>query len=477
MQVNLKEINTENLAFFRYKKLNSRYLLTNEVGGFIFLNKDDFKGFTEGNLNKKSNVYSSLTNKNFIQNRLNKFELIECYRSRNSFLWQGPSLHIIVVTLRCNHRCIYCQTSARPLLTQGYDMDIVTAKKVVDIIFDSPSKKIAIELQGGEPLANWETVKFICNYALKKNKLYGKNLLITMVSNLSLLTEAQLKFLLDKNISICTSLDGPKELHDRNRKLANGRSSYQVTIQKIKMIRKRSGKSNCLNALVTLSRSSLSYPKAIIDEYIERGFREIHLRPISNLGMSRVNKDILRYDTDAFAQFYKKALDYLFKLNSEGKTSMCERTARIFLTKIFLKNDPNYLDLRSPCGAGTGQIVYNYDGKVYTCDEARMLEQDTFLVGDVSRHGYKDIINSANIPAVCFASSLESTFCDYCAYKPYCGVCPVINYAESGNLFGQLPNSRLCKINSSILDYLFEKIEREDHKDIFSGWLSPAALS
>jgi hypothetical protein len=30
------------------------------------------------------------------------------------------------------------------------------------------------------------------------------------------------------------------------------------------------------------------------------------------------------------------------------------------------------LELRSPCGAGIGQLLYNYDGKVYTCDEGRI---------------------------------------------------------------------------------------------------------
>jgi len=40
--------------------------------------------------------------------------------------------------------------------------------------------------------------------------------------------------------------------------------------------------------------------------------------------------------------------------------------------KILTENDPNFLDSRSPCGACIGQVAYNYDGKVYTCDEGRM---------------------------------------------------------------------------------------------------------
>ena len=48
----------------------------------------------------------------------------------------------------------------------GFDMDKETAKKVVEFIFQSPSKQITIEFQGGEPLLNFEIVKFVVDFGL-----------------------------------------------------------------------------------------------------------------------------------------------------------------------------------------------------------------------------------------------------------------------------------------------------------------------
>jgi len=65
-----------------------------------------------------------------------------------------------------------------------------------------------------------------------------------------------------------------------------------------------------------------------------------------------------------------------------------EKAAVTFLKKIMTEEDPNHLDFRSPCGAGIGQLAYNYNGKVYTCDEGRMMSMmndESFCLGNVKK--------------------------------------------------------------------------------------------
>ena len=150
---------------------------------------------------------------------------------------------------------------------------------------------------------------------------------------------------------------------------------------------------------------------------------------------------------------------------------MFERSARIFLTKILSDNDLNYLDLRSPCGAGIGQLVYNYDGNIYVCDEARMIEDSPFQIGNVKTDKLKDIVSHSSTRTTCLASCLDGLYCDYCAYKPYCGVCPVCNYSDNGNIFFKALYSQKCKINMAILDYLFMKLKDEKVKSVFESWI------
>ena len=41
----LKKIKYNKLGFFRFKKLKDKYLLTNDVGDFLFLKDKEFKDF------------------------------------------------------------------------------------------------------------------------------------------------------------------------------------------------------------------------------------------------------------------------------------------------------------------------------------------------------------------------------------------------------------------------------------------------
>lgn len=471
-------------GFFRFKERGGEHLLTNEVGDFIFLKKPDFKNFINGKLPLKSKLGRQLKDFDFLKHDAPCDRMINKYRNRNDFMFHnGPSLHIVVVTLRCNHRCVYCQTTSARMEEKGKDMDLKTAKKVVDFIFSSPNSNIAIEFQGGEPLVNWPAVKFITEYAREKNKKAKKDLEIRLVSNFSLMDEEKLKFFFDKNVSLCASLDGPDYIHNKNRPLIGGNSYQEVSYwlkrafeefykkEKNQAANTKKGVINYLpGALLTISRFSLKYPKEIIDEYFKWGFDNIYTRPVNSIGFAKGVWEQIGYPADEFVQFYKKSLDYILAMNKRGKL-MREATAAIFIGKILSDKSPTMLDMRSPCGAVIGQLLYFYDGSIYSCDEGRMAGSDIFKVGNAHKNNYREIINSPSAKALCVSSCLENTLCDYCVYKPYCGVCPVINYIDYGNIFSPAELSDRCQINKKILDYLFELIKNPVNKKIFELWI------
>lgn len=224
----------------------------------------------------------------------------------------------------------------------------------------------------------------------------------------------------------------------------------------------------------TISRYSLSYPKQIVDQYLKLGFDDFYLRPLNPFGFSKEVFKKIGYSADEYIEFYKKALNYIIDLNLKGK-EVREKMARTFLIKMLTDKDPNHLDFRSPCGAGIGQLAYNYNGNVYTCDEGRMLSMmgdESFCLGNVKKNTYQEIVGSPITRTLCTASCLEGQpHCSSCVYKPYCGICPIYNYSEQGNIFGQMPTNERCKINMAIFDFLFEKLENEKIKGIFEKWL------
>lgn len=476
MPLNLQDLDRKELVPFYFKEFDGQYLLTNDTGDHCFLTPPAFTSYFNGKIKQAfPDKYSELKNKSFIREGLDFDAFAREYASRHNFLSYGPSLHIIVVTLRCDHKCIYCQAGSGDLKAKDTDMQISTAAKVVDRIFESPNPCITIEFQGGEPLVNWDTVRFIIEYAQKKNKEIKKDLKFTIVSNLTFMTEEILRYAIDNNIHICTSLDGPSSIHNKQRIGIGKKDTHKNTVKWLKVLRREYYKKNIPvlpSALTTITRFSLTHLRSVIDEYVDLGLEGIHLRPVSPFVHSRQAWKSVNFSAEEFVKFYSEALDYIIELNLKGK-NFHERFAFIFLTKIIARNEPNYLDIRSPCGAGTGQLAYNFNGDVYTCDEARMfsrVQDESFRIGNVEVNSHEEMIKHPVVRALCVSSCLDNLpVCSDCVYKPYCGVCPVYNYKEQGDLFGK--HGFLCRINKGILDYLFRRIQEDAVKDVFYKWL------
>ncbi len=481
----INKFDDKSVGYFRFKKFDAdNYLLTNEVGQYIFLKEKDFKDFITGQLSPKANVYKELRANLFIKDEAYTPTLIEKYRARNSFLKFGPSLHIIVVTLRCNHSCIYCHASAGNQTDKSLDMDLAMAKKIVDVIFKSTNNAIAIEFQGGEPLLNWPVVKFIVQYANEKNKLEQKDLLIRLVSNFSLLDEAKMKFFIDNKVHFCTSLDGDEETHNFNRKYSCGNSFAEASkwIKRIKAayVGKFKGKKKDyynVGALITITRKTLGNYKKVIDAYLDLGIRSIYLRYLNPYGFAMSAQENIWYTPEEFLDFYQKTLDYILAKNKEGKLFL-EATAVTYLRKILLQEEPHNLDMRSPCGAGIGQMAYNYNGDVYTCDEGRMISRmgdEMFKLGNINENSFEQLINNNLCKSICLASCTTGLpgHSDQ-VYQPYWGTCPVYNYSLYGNIFPQMKNNFKWQIDEKILDYIFVKLQDKKNRDIFMEWAKRA---
>lgn len=462
---------------FRFRKLGAKTLVTNDLGRHHLLDEEEFRGFVAGTLEPGTPLHDRLAADGFVRDRMDFDALAERFARRNRFLWQGPALHVVVTTLRCNHRCLYCHASAVPFSDAATDMTVETARKVVDRVFESPSQAITIEFQGGEPLANWPVVEFIVEYAREKNKAAGKSLWLNLVTNLTLMDEEKLDWLLARGVNFCTSIDGPADLHDANRPWSGG-ASHETAIGWFRKIDARTKRKTFrIDALLTVTRKSLTRARDIVDHYAEIGARGVFLRPLNPYGMAVATWNKIGYTADEFLAFYEEALDRVLELNRERtlRRPFFEQAARLYLAKILTDDDPNFLDLRSPCGAGIGQLAYNWDGSVYTCDEGRMLNRmgdDTFKIGAAGEGAYADVVGHPSVRALAVASTLDNQVaCTQCAYKPYCGVCPVQCYKEQGDIMGRMPTNSRCRISKGILDMLFAKLQEPRNEKVFRAWL------
>ena len=458
------------LNYFNFKEINNSILMTNDFGKYIFVSRDEFKTIINQTFISDSQLTERLLNSKMIYDETaieftakNRYDIRELKNHLNI----ATSLHIFVVTTECNMACVYCQANNGRQTPHMY-MSEETAKKAVDIALQSPTRYLSFEFQGGEPLLNFKTIKAIVEYA--EGHKAEKEIYFNVVSNLTLLTDEMLSFFAEHKFGISTSLDGNETVHNKNRVYKNGNGTFKDVCAAIDRV-KSAG--ICVGAIETTTKNSLKYPREIVRAYRNLGFDNIFIRPLTPLGKATVNWETIGYAPEEFVSFYKEACDELISINKNG-TFFKENHASILLGRIDGRNI-NYMELRSPCGAGIGQLAYYADGNIFTCDEGRMFYEmgdNTFRLGTID-NTYQELINNGVCRTVCAASVLETipSCCD-CVYQSYCGTCPVVNYAADNDVIEKQPRGYRCKIYKGILDYIFNKFLENDEQtiEVLKSW-------
>ena len=196
--------NKLNRLLFNFQKIGAKYLLTNESGNWLLLDKKNFQKIHKNKID--SELEATLKSAGMlIKNKEDLEKQVLRYRQKHEILDNGPTLHIVVLTLRCNQNCVYCHASSAPIAAPGLDMDEKTAARVLDRIFESKSRVFTIEFQGGEPLLNFPVLAFMVKEARSRAKQLGKIINIKVCSNLIAITDEQLDFLVNNNVIISTS--------------------------------------------------------------------------------------------------------------------------------------------------------------------------------------------------------------------------------------------------------------------------------
>jgi hypothetical protein len=102
----LKALDEKKVGPCSFRRVEGRWVLTNDIGRWVQLEDADFRRFLRGELKEGTPTHEELKSKGFLREWLDFGELAEAWRSRNDFLMRGTGLHIVVVTLRCNQKCV-----------------------------------------------------------------------------------------------------------------------------------------------------------------------------------------------------------------------------------------------------------------------------------------------------------------------------------------------------------------------------------
>ncbi len=144
------------------------------------------------------------------------------------------------LTQQYNLRCKYCVYSGNYLNREHSSrrMNFDTATKAIDFFIKHAGDTYSINLgfYGGEPLLEFGLIKKCIEYAEEKGE--GKRITFNITTNGTLIDEGTIEYFEAHDISMTISLDGPKEVHDKNRRFAgNDTGTFDRIMENLDMIK------------------------------------------------------------------------------------------------------------------------------------------------------------------------------------------------------------------------------------------------
>jgi radical SAM protein with 4Fe4S-binding SPASM domain len=462
-------------TLLRAKKIKEKFVIVSESRKFLICDGAELKRLFKGDIDYKDPLFRKLE-KSYLIKTKNNYKKINEYLCSSKKINDGVQIHSISLTNECNLGCKYCQAKSTFRSHLNSNMCEKTAKNIINFIFNDASKnveKITIEFQGGEPLLNFKVLRYIVEQCTKLKQIHKKTIDYIIGTNLTLMDEKKLNFIIKNKIQISTSIDGPKNIHQENRPYLDGESSLEDTLKWVTRINEAYNL-NRVNKKVysspTFTKNSLNDFKRIINFYIKNNLDPIQSRFVDKIGLAEDSWKKLGYSPEKYSHFFKKYLNYLLELNKDN-VLIRDRMIIILLSNIFTQ-EKICPCVSESCFGITSVLSYNSNGDVYPCEYFRYTQDKKLNLGNVKSVKFKEILNSKQNIKFSMNNNVFNKTCNTCVWKPFCGVCAFKRLYEGGTLYYPVEKTSNCKVLMSQLDLIFEKIiEDEKNLDTFKTWL------
>ena len=357
----------------------------------------------------------------------------------------------LFVTQDCNFNCVYCYGAEEGGSIGGTygsrgKMTKVTAAKAIDWLMrqSKDDKKVGVTFFGGEPFLNFPVMKQVVEYANARAKEFNKTVDYSVTTNASLLNDERIAFLKDNNIYPTVSMDGNKEIQDKQRPLPNGKGTYEMTAPKVRKLLKIIPETSCRGTIFD-DRDTKDAEEGLRD----LGFKTTYLTVASPSLFGKkpdADSEKARFENQAAKAREEGAevrqaikagdIDALRTLQESG--TWARKIIRF--AQEFDQHEKRYF----PCGAGRNYVGISSSGDVYPCHRlvgAKDMKLGNIFEEDLERDEFHKTamgLKSKNNCSECFAKYV-------CA-----GGCHHDNLGATGDMHG--PDGEMCDLIRCVVE-------------------------
>lgn len=417
-----------------------RAILIEESGHMILLEKEYVTQLKSNNIPRE--IIGKLLSRNFIQSNEESSDdnnsTCECV--------VRPEFFMIDLTRKCNMHCKYC---LRDISSESKSISTCVVKDICKYIRNYCKKyklkDITIQPWGGEPLIELD------NILLMRQELSDleTHVHFSIETNALLLTEEVIEQLYDNKIGIGISIDGYKELHDKQRVFEGGCGTHKIVEKNLLCAKEKYG--NSLGTITTVTRINAAYIENILEYYaVNLGLRIVKFNYVHESMFTECQELCLSKEEIAATEIC--LLNKLVELNEKG-FEISEHNISVKLKNILTKE---YTDICHSCGCTGGKkmIVFDMNGNYYPCELTDIPDES---IGNI--YDDKDLI--VNLAEATknkdFFVDKKDDKCVNCMWYVYCkGGCTVraISIGKRPPSIDEIE----CAVNMSLYPALLELI-------------------
>lgn len=362
-----------------------------------------------------------------------------------------PPINVLIkpASGSCNMRCRYCfytdEINNRQVKSYGI-MSLNTLELLIEKILTFADKECTIAFQGGEPtLAGLDFFEQLIllqeRYNTKKVKINN-----AIQTNGYVIDSKWAKFLAKHNFLVGLSLDGMKEIHDRERIDFAGEGTYKSVMRTIQLFQSHKVEFNILTVVTAHTAKSI---KKIYGFFERNGLTYQQYIPcLDAIGQERGIHDY-SLTPRLYAKFLKDLFDLWYIDVMKGKVVY----NRYFenLLQIISGQRPESCGMMGVCSR---QIIIEADGSVYPCDFYAL---DQWRLGNLITDSFEQLEIVREELGFIQQSYQIHEDCKQCKWLNLCrGGCkrdrePIIDGILSKNYF--------CQAYEEFFEYAYPRLE------------------
>lgn len=185
----------------------------------------------------------------------------------------SPQIGMVVIqpTAFCNIDCSYCYLPDR---NSKHVIALATVERLFGEVFSSgwSAPEITVVWHAGEPLVAPLSFYREAFAAIERLRPTGLRVKHSFQTNGTLIDDDWCSFFLQWHAGVGVSIDGPRALHDRNRKTRSGAGTFDRTIAGIRRLHANKVP---FHTISVLSRDSLALPDEMLAFFLEEGIEQV----------------------------------------------------------------------------------------------------------------------------------------------------------------------------------------------------------